>query len=48
MLGFSSLINTVPLPVGGVTNKSKMKEPWYPASVEQALCLDPIDSTTAK
>jgi hypothetical protein len=47
-LGFSSLINTVPLHAGGVTNKSKTNEPRHPAAVEQVLCLDPIDGTTAK
>jgi hypothetical protein len=47
-LGFSSLINIVPLPTGGVTNKSKMNEPRHPASAEQVLCLDPIDGTTMK
>jgi hypothetical protein len=31
-----------------VTNKSKTKEPRHSASAEQALCLDPIDGTTAK
>jgi hypothetical protein len=47
-LGFSSLINTVPLPTGRVTNKSNTKVPRHPASVEQVLCPDPIDGTTAK
>jgi hypothetical protein len=47
-LGFSSLISTVPLPAGGVTDKSKTNEPRHPASAEHVLCLDPIDSTMAK
>jgi hypothetical protein len=42
------LINIVPLPTGRVTNKTKSKEPRQPASVEQILCLDPIDGTTMK
>jgi hypothetical protein len=46
--GFSSLINTIPLPIGRVTNKSNTKEPRHPTSVEQVLCPDPIDGTTAK
>jgi hypothetical protein len=48
LLGFSSLINTVPLPTRRVTNKSNTKEPRYPASAEQVLCSNPIDGTTAK
>jgi hypothetical protein len=47
-LGFSTLINTVPLPIGGVTNKSKTNESRHPALVEQVLCQNPIDGTTAK
>jgi hypothetical protein len=47
-LGFSSLINIIPLPTRRVTNKSNTKEPRHPASAEQVLCLDPIDGTTAK
>jgi hypothetical protein len=47
-LGFSSLRNTVPLPIGRVTNKSNTKEPQHPASTEQVLCPDPIDGTTTK
>jgi hypothetical protein len=47
-LGFSSLINIVTLPRGRVTNKSNTKEPQHLASVEQVLCPDPIDGTTAK
>jgi hypothetical protein len=47
-LGFSSLINTVLLPKGRVTNKTKSKEPRQPASVEQVLCPNPIDGPTAK
>jgi hypothetical protein len=34
MLGFSSLINIVPLPVGRVTNKSDTKVPWHPTTAE--------------
>jgi hypothetical protein len=48
LLGFSSLINTVLLPTGRVTNKTKLKEPRQPASAKQAPCLDPIDGPTAK
>jgi hypothetical protein len=47
-LGFSSLINTIPIPTERVTNKSHTKEPRHPASAEQVLCPDPIDGTTAK
>jgi hypothetical protein len=47
-LGLSSLINTIPLPTGRVTNKSNTKEPRHPVFVEQVLCPDPIDGTTAK
>jgi hypothetical protein len=47
-LGFSSLINTVHLPAGGVTNKSKTDEPRHPASAEQVLCPDSIDGITTK
>jgi hypothetical protein len=31
-----------------VTNKTKLKEPRQPASVEQVLHLDPIDGPTVK
>jgi hypothetical protein len=31
-----------------VTNKTRSKEPRQPASAEQVLCLDPIDSPTTK
>jgi hypothetical protein len=47
-LGFSRLINTILLPTGRVTNKTKLKEPRQPASAEQVLCPDPIDGPTAK
>jgi hypothetical protein len=47
-LGFSSLINTIPLPTERVTNKSNTKEPRHPASAEQVLCPNPINDTTAK
>jgi hypothetical protein len=47
-LGFSNLINTILLPKGRVTNKTKSKEPRQPASVEQVLCPDLIDGPTAK
>jgi hypothetical protein len=47
-LGFSSLINIVPLRTCRVTNKINTKEPRHPASVEQVLCLDPIDGMTVK
>jgi hypothetical protein len=47
-LGFSSLINTVLLPAGRVTNKTKSKGPRQWTSIEQVLCPDPIDNTTAK
>jgi hypothetical protein len=47
-LGFSSLINTVPLPTGMVTNKSNTKEHRHPASAEQVLCTDPINDATAR
>jgi hypothetical protein len=46
--GFSSLINTVLLPTGRVTNKTKSKEPRQPASAEQVLCPDPIYGLAAK
>jgi hypothetical protein len=45
LLGFFSLINTISLPTRMVSNKTKSKEPWQPASVEQVLCPDPIDGT---
>jgi hypothetical protein len=47
-LGFSSLINTILLPTGRVTNKTKSKEPRQPASAEKVLCPDPIDGPTVK
>jgi hypothetical protein len=31
-----------------VTNKTKSKEPWQPALVEQVMCPDPIDGLMAK
>jgi hypothetical protein len=31
-----------------VTNKTKLEEPWQPASAEQVLCPDPIDGPTVK
>jgi hypothetical protein len=42
LLGFSNLINTIPLPTGRVTNKSNTKEPQHLASAEQVLCPDPL------
>jgi hypothetical protein len=47
-LDFSSLINTVLIPIGRVTNKTKSKEPRQLASTAQVLCPDPIDGPTAK
>jgi hypothetical protein len=47
-LGFSSLINTVLLPTGRVTNKTKSKEPHQLASAEEVLCPDPFDGPTTK
>jgi hypothetical protein len=47
-LGFSSLINTLLLPTGRVTNKTKLKEPRQLASAEQVLCPDSFDGPTMK
>jgi hypothetical protein len=47
-LGFSSLINTILLSIGRVTNKTKSNEPRQSASAEQVLYPDPIDGPAAK
>jgi hypothetical protein len=47
-LGFSSLINTILLPTGRVTNKIKSKEPRQTASAKQVLCPNPIDGPMTK
>jgi hypothetical protein len=41
-------MNTIPLPEGEVTNKSKTKEPRHLASAEKVLCPDPTEGITVK